>query len=143
MKKYTISIFQLGWLLSILSVFTLTNSVNAQEWVQKADMINPRLFFSVAAVDKEIYVIGGMLGAPIDSVEAYLPETNKWVKKASLPSARAGVVTCEVDGKLYAIGGWMVKILLSVQLKNMTRKLTHGRERRRCLRRVHSFLLLP
>ena len=66
----------------------------------------PRLFFSVSAIDNEIYVIGGMLADPLDAVDAYIPETDKWVQKASLPSARAGVVTCEVDGKIYAIGGW-------------------------------------
>ena len=40
-------------------------------------MVNPRLFFSVSAVEKEIYVISGMLAAPIDSVEAYIPKTDK------------------------------------------------------------------
>ena len=106
MKNRTFSIFQLSWLLSTLTVFTFINSVNAQEWVQKADMINPRLFFSVSAVDNEIYVIGGTLADPIGSVEAYDPKTNKWVKKASMLFARAGVVSCEVGGKIYAIGGW-------------------------------------
>ena len=106
MKNHTFSIFQLSWLLSTLTVFTFINSVNAQEWVQKADMINPRLFFSVSAVDNEIYVIGGTLADPIGSVEAYDPKTNKWVKKASMLFARAGVVSCKVGGKIYAIGGW-------------------------------------
>ena len=65
-----------------------------------------KTFFSVSAVDNEIYVIGGTLADPIGSVEAYDPKTNKWVKKASMLFARAGVVSCEVDGKIYAIGGW-------------------------------------
>ena len=43
----------------------------------------PKTFFSVVAVDQEIYAIGGMLAAPIDSVEAYMPKTNNrnlWLK---------------------------------------------------------------
>lgn len=93
-------------LILVLSLFTLPHSVNAQDWAQKADMINPRLFFSVSTVDKEIYVIGGTRGNPIDNVEAYLPDTDKWVQKANLTSPRVGVVTCEVGGKIYAISGW-------------------------------------
>ena len=104
MKKYTTFIFQP---ILILSLFTLTHSLTAQEWNPKADMINPRLFFSVSAVgNHEIYVIGGTLAAPMDSVEAYVPETDTWEKRASLISPRAGVVTCQVGGKIYAMGGW-------------------------------------
>ena len=106
MKKYKVRIFQWGWLFPLLCVLALPHSVDAQQWTQKADMVNPRLFFSVVAVEKEIYVVGGMLAAPIDSVEAYMPETDTWHQKASLPTPRAGVATCVVDGKMYAIGGW-------------------------------------
>ena len=49
---------------SLLCVLVLPQSVNAQQGTQKADMVNPRLFFSVVAVEKEIYVVGGMLAAP-------------------------------------------------------------------------------
>ncbi len=105
MKAHHNFIRRSSWSFCILILFLLINSVNAQEWVEKTGMINPRLFFSVTAVDKEVYVVGGMLAQPIDSVEAYNTETDEWVQKASLPSARAGVETCEVDGKLYAIGG--------------------------------------
>ena len=98
-------LFYMFVLFLCLSSFFLKDTA-AQEWTQKADMINPRLFFSVSAIDNEIYVIGGMLGDPIDSVEAYVPETDKWEKRASMASARAGVVTCQLGGKIYAIGGW-------------------------------------
>ena len=66
----------------------------------------PRLFFSVATVDGEVYTIGGMLAEPLDFVDAYDPGKDEWTQKAALPSARAGVVCCVVNGKIYAIGGW-------------------------------------
>ena len=106
MTKSKVTFFQWRWLFPLLCVLALLQSVDAQEWAQKADMLNPRLFFSVVAVEKEIYVVGGMLAAPIDSVEAYMPETDTWTQKASLPTPRAGVATCIVDGKIYAVGGW-------------------------------------
>ena len=106
MTKSKVTVFQWRWLFPLFCVLALPQNVDAQQWTQKVDMINPRLFFSVVAVDQEIYAIGGMLAAPIDSVEAYMPETNTWHQKASLPAARAGVATCVVDGKIYAVGGW-------------------------------------
>jgi len=78
----------------------------AENWIQKADMPIPRLFFSVATTDGHIYTIGGTLAEPVDFVDAYEPNEDKWVQKASLPTARAGVVTSVVNGKIYAIGGW-------------------------------------
>ncbi|RKU31582.1 hypothetical protein C6499_04250, partial [Candidatus Poribacteria bacterium] len=87
MRTYTLSMFHC---ILILSLFTLTHSLTAEEWTQKADMINPRLFFSVSAVDGELYVIGGTLAAPMDSVEAYVPETDTWQKRARLNAPRAG-----------------------------------------------------
>ena len=102
---------KLSFLFCLFSLFLCLSSffakdTAAQDWNQKTDMINPRLFFSTSAVGNEIYVIGGMLGNPIDSVEAYVPKADTWEKRASLTSERAGVVTCQVGGKLYAIGGW-------------------------------------
>ena len=118
MRKYSVSIFQWRWLFVLFCVLALPERVAAEQWTQKADMVNPRLFFSVVAVEKEIYVVGGMLAAPIDSVEAYVPETDTWTQKASLPTPRAGVATCVVNGKIYAIGGW--------DAENPRRRHRHG-----------------
>ena len=104
MKSSKISFFKHGWLFASLLTFTSMYSATAENWTQKADMPIPRLFFSVAAADGEVYTIGGMLAEPVDFVNAYDPGTDKWDQKASLPAARAGIVTCVVDGKIYAIG---------------------------------------
>ena len=110
-RKFTIKsnrslFFNWGWLFAISFAFHLSHNATAENWIQKADMPIPRLFFSVSAIDNQLYTIGGMLAEPVDFVDAYDPDEDKWVQKASLPAARAGVVTCVADRKIYAIGGW-------------------------------------
>ena len=68
MKSSKTSFFKRGWLFASLLTFTLMYSATAENWTQKADMPIPRLFFSVAAADGEVYTIGGMLAEPVDFV---------------------------------------------------------------------------
>ena len=106
MKSNKTLFFNSGWLFAILFTFYAIHDATAENWTQKADMPIPRLFFSVATANGQLYTIGGMLAEPVDFVDAYDPDEDKWVQKTSLPTARAGVVTCVVNGKIYAIGGW-------------------------------------
>ena len=71
-------------------------------WEKKADMLEPRSYFSASVVDGKIYV---MEDADDGSTEAYDPVANNWEKKATIPRARSAFATSVVDGKIYAIGG--------------------------------------
>ena len=48
----------------------------------------PRLFFSVAAADGEVYTIGGMLAEPVDFVNAYDPNGQMGSESESTSSTR-------------------------------------------------------
>jgi N-acetylneuraminic acid mutarotase len=81
-------------------------------YVDKATMPEPRLDFSVAALDGQIYLIGGRDAlAPIiprpqvANVDRYDPITDTWTTVAPLPLAVAEPMVAAVDGKLYAMGG--------------------------------------
>lgn len=79
-------------------------------WEQKNNMPTPRWALSASDANDIIYVIGGGAGlagglAPLSTVEAYNPETDKWEKKADMPTPRDALSASVVNGKIYAIGG--------------------------------------
>ena len=61
----------------------------------------------VAALDKKIYVIGGMDEdyESLSSVDCYDPNTNTWSQMANMNIARAAYSLVSLHGRLYAIGG--------------------------------------
>jgi Malectin domain/PA14 domain/Kelch motif/Glucose / Sorbosone dehydrogenase len=62
-----------------------------------------------ACVDGTVYLIGGLkngqANAPVATVFAYDPSTDRWSQKASLPKARGAMGVATVGGKIYAAGG--------------------------------------
>jgi len=77
-------------------------------WVRKADMPTGRLALGAAAVDGELYAMGGYFGAnspPAYDVEAYDPVTDNWERRASMQTPRRRFGVAVVDGLIYAIGG--------------------------------------
>ena len=106
MKRFLAWLLGFGLALSgLLATFSMSLAEEG-EWLEKAGMPFPRLFFSVSAAGELVYVIGGTLAEPIARVDTYDPSTDTWAQKADMPSARAGIATSVVDGKVYAIGGW-------------------------------------
>ncbi|MBC8233146.1 galactose oxidase [bacterium] len=75
-------------------------------WEKKADMPNPRAWFSTSVVNERIYVIGGStFPIPLLMLEEYNPATDTWTRKADMPAPRSELSTSVVNGKIYAIGG--------------------------------------
>jgi len=91
-----------------LSINTAASAQPEGAWTKATPAPTARTEVSVAALEGEIYVVGGFtrLGGNTALVEVYDPATDRWRKAAPLPSARhhAGIGT--VNGKLYVIGGF-------------------------------------
>ena len=98
MKRFLNSTLGLGLVINGLFAFSSISLAAEGEWSKKADMPFPRLFFSVSTAGELVYVIGGMLAAPVATVDVYNPVTDTWAQKADMPSARAGIVTATVNG---------------------------------------------
>jgi N-acetylneuraminic acid mutarotase len=71
-----------------------------------------------------LYAVGGLNSSqvPVNTNEAYDPETDTWSTKAPMPTARHHLASAVIDGKLFALGGrilgdgvpsWDIKIELS------------------------------
>ncbi len=77
--------------------------------------IEPAVIPSISAVDRIIYIIGGIRpdDTLISSAQAYGPVTNEYMKKADIPTPRYYLSSSVVNGKIYAIGGWNNVAVLS------------------------------
>jgi hypothetical protein len=73
----------------------------------RASMPAPRSFFSAAAVNGKIYVIGGGYSSPTTSeVRVYDPATDSWSTAAAMPTARGYTASVALDGVIYTAGGF-------------------------------------
>ncbi|MEY4744485.1 MAG: hypothetical protein RL272_430 [Candidatus Parcubacteria bacterium] len=79
----------------------------AFEWASGVSMLTPRVEVASAAVDRRIYVIGGIDGfaRTVDTVEAFDTEENRWVELAPLPKAIHHAAAAASGGKIYVFGG--------------------------------------
>ena len=90
----------------------------ADTWKALAPMPTKRGSPVAAAVGDKLYVIGGAVPGPkqtvvhprsphrsVDTVEEYDPTTDSWRARAPMPTARNHAVTGVVNGKVYVIGG--------------------------------------
>ena len=55
-----------------------------------------------------MYVLGGMDGTPLSSVECFDPSTGQWSAVVPMNTMRFTHGVAVVDGKLYAVGGYTV-----------------------------------
>jgi hypothetical protein len=82
-------------------------------WTTLAPMPTARAGAAAAAVDNNIFVIGGRLSAPgacgggpyLATVEKYDVDTNTWSAVAPLPSARSDLAAVAHGGKIFVFGG--------------------------------------
>ncbi|MGH9726578.1 MAG: Kelch repeat-containing protein, partial [Candidatus Acidiferrales bacterium] len=82
-------------------------------WRERSPMPTPRNHLEVAAVNGEIYAIGGRLGtafvltsSPTDIVEVYDPATNIWGNVlAKMPTQRSALAGGVYNGCIYVAGG--------------------------------------
>ena len=99
-------------LLSTALLFMAVSNVDANEWRVISELPTPRKWFSTAAVEGKIYLIGGNLFGNrkgpfgMSLVEIYNPENNSWRKGADMPTDRAAPTTAVIDGRIYVMGGY-------------------------------------
>lgn len=67
----------------------------------------PREHLTAAAVEGEIYVIGGRWSGRgnLVTVESYDPLANAWSSRADMPTARGGLTSAVLDGRIHVTGG--------------------------------------
>jgi N-acetylneuraminic acid mutarotase len=83
------------------------------EWSYGAPIPHPRHHVGAAALDGELYVVGGrgVIGGPneedrsLDTFERYDPATNEWESLPPIPLGAASVGLVAIDGRLVAVGG--------------------------------------
>ena len=82
---------------------------NSKEWDYMSLMKEKRCYVSSAALNNQLYAIGGYNGVVrFRSVECYDPETNEWTNVASMNEVRSdgSAVAYKPMGTIYAIGGF-------------------------------------
>jgi N-acetylneuraminic acid mutarotase len=77
-------------------------------WATLAPMPTARYELGAGAVNGILYTVGGDVGHPVSTVEAYDPVANAWTTKAPMPTARKSLRVGVVNGTVYAIGGYNV-----------------------------------
>ena len=101
------------FMLSIVFVFSesLAQTVSiAREsfWTAAESMPTPRTEVTAAALENEIYVMGGFDGSGqvTDTVEVYSIANNSWTKGAPLPEPLHHTAAASYNGKIYVVGGY-------------------------------------
>lgn len=79
-------------------------------WTRLASMPTPREHLAAAAIDGQIYVVGGRRQSGFDitnrqQLERYDPATDTWASLAPMPTARGGLAAASLHGRLYVFGG--------------------------------------
>jgi N-acetylneuraminic acid mutarotase len=77
-------------------------------WAPVAPMPTARQEVTAAALDGQVWVIGGLgdFAQPVDTVEVYDPVRFKWASRPPLPIALHHAAAAVVDGRLFVIGGY-------------------------------------
>lgn len=115
MKTKKIDISVLVFMLVMMCVLTSVQmNVNAEEdlgrWVTKASMPTARKHLGVAAINKKIYVIGGVSGILSNNVEEYTPpqtiqiSTSKIGKVSNTSIQALWTSSGEINGATYSLG---------------------------------------
>lgn len=89
---------------------------SSNTWATSVDLPAARAEGVAAAVDGELYMIGGRVRATGDAQhfndhidttrnEAFDPATGQWSKRADAPTARNSAASAVIDGKIFVVGG--------------------------------------
>lgn len=76
-------------------------------WTILEDIPTARTNFASAALNGNLYVLGGLptVPPPYATVEAYSPSSRAWITRAPMPTARVNFGAVSLNGSLFAIGG--------------------------------------
>jgi N-acetylneuraminic acid mutarotase len=77
-------------------------------WTEGAPMPTPRTEVAGAAIDNNIYIVGGFdgQGKAVSTVEVYDANNNNWSTAAPLPQPLHHAAAASFDGRLYVVGGY-------------------------------------
>lgn len=82
--------------------------LSIREWSIAPDLLVNRIVPGVAALNGQIYVVGGEQESnSLSSCECYDPQLNCWTLIASMIVPRCEFGLCALNGYLYALGGWI------------------------------------
>ena len=98
----------LWFAVAALAFCVCTPAVLADTWSTKAPAPTPRPSLAGAAIDGNLYAVGGFLdstGKRTPAVEVYDPTTDRWTTKAPMLTARDATAAGVINGKLYIAGG--------------------------------------
>jgi hypothetical protein len=78
-----------------------------QAWTPRAPMTTPRESLAAAAVNGQIYAVGGHTtgGDAVASMESYDPAANAWTARASMSAPRARMAAAVINNTIYVVGG--------------------------------------
>ena len=110
--KQKIAYIALGCVLLLSSVMGIID-VQAQApngeggtWTKKANMLNPRIYFSTSVADGKIYAMGGPGKQKNTFVEEYDPTTDTWTwMNTRMLNPKQNIITSAAGGKIYVMGG--------------------------------------
>lgn len=88
------------------SSYTPPPPTPSSRWQSLAALSGPRQEHGVAALNGEIYVVGGFSGQQtvLDTVEAFNPTSNSWRSIASLPASMHHVNVAVARGRIFVVG---------------------------------------
>ena len=98
----------------ITLLLVVASTSYAGNWQQVSELPTWRLAAAAAAVNDEIYLIGGFDlrehlggGAPaLSTVDVYDTQTNTWHKAADMPTPRIGAEAAVFSNQIYVFGGF-------------------------------------
>jgi len=94
--------------LTALLALATSPALTASCWTRLSDMPTARSEISVAELDGELYVAGGirLWGGTQKAFESYIIAEDRWITRADLPRRLHHVALAAHDGKIYASGGY-------------------------------------
>lgn len=104
----------IGLIISCAIIIEPAKAQAPNSWTSRADIPTERFKFGVAAVNGEIYAIGGWLlhalNTPTAINEEYNPANDSWVSRASMPTPMHdfGIAVCQ--NKIYCFGGYSTQV---------------------------------
>lgn len=104
--------YQQGWLFQP-ALLTIPDPTEGR-WMEGAPLAVARKFLAVAAVEDQLYAIGGeALDGPSNLTERFSTEKSAWERLADKPTPVSQVSAALIGGKLYVPGGRLANDLVT------------------------------
>jgi N-acetylneuraminic acid mutarotase len=91
----------------------------ANSWTTLTGMPTARTGLAAAAVNGQLYAIGGFRGGTnVATVEVYDPGTGVWQTRSPMPTPRTALEAVTINGLIYVVGGYSNAPLGTVEVYN-------------------------